>query len=146
MATKAQDRLQIEAYSGLTLDQSDIVRRMKDDFAEGLCIGDIYEKYFEGHYGEKKPRTDVFNKLWKKLMNVMMYELPNIEDRIPVLYAMYMNLYKQAQQSKNIKEARMILDSVSKLLGQTDANTIEIKPDTIKITFGTNNKIEEGGD
>ena len=136
-------RIQIEAYKGLTIEQSEVVRRMKDDYVDGLLIGDIYEKYFDGHYGEKKPRTDVFKKLWKKLMQVLSYELPKPEDRIPVLHGMYMALYKQAVKVGNIKEARGILDSIAKLLGNTDQNTVEIKPDTIKITFGTTNKIEE---
>lgn len=143
MATKPMFRDQIEAYTGLTFEQSNIVRRMKDDYADGLQVGEIYEKYFDGHYGEKRPRTDVFNKLWRKLMHVMAYELPNPEDRVPVLHAMYMNLYRQAVAANNIKEARQILDSIAKLLGQTDNNTIEIKPDVIKISFGTTNKIEE---
>ena len=136
-------RVQIEAYKGLTIEQSEVVRRMKDDYVDGLLIGDIYEKYFDGHYGEKRPRTDVFKKLWKKLMQVLSYEMPKQEDRVPVLYGMYMALYKQAVKANNIKEAKGILDSIAKLLGNTDNNTIEIKPDVIKISFGTNNLIEE---
>lgn len=143
MASNKPERQQIDVYKGLDQPEAKIVRYMKTDFADGMAISEIWQKYIDGHYGEKRPSTPTFRKIWAGLMKALWHELPKPEERVQVLYAMYMALYRQAVQSQNIKEARQILDSVAKLLGQTDNNTIEIKPDTIRISFGTANKTEE---
>lgn len=142
MATNLTERQQIEAYKGLDQDEAQIARYMKGDFTDGHAISEIWDKYLAGHYGTARKTTPKFQKIWKGLIKALKHELPEPEDRVPVLYAMYMSLYRQAVAASNIKEAKGILDSIARLLGQTeDGNTIEIKPDTIKITFGTT-KIE----
>lgn len=125
---------------------------IRDDYLKGMSKSEIRKAFFEGKYCDlSKCSMDSSVRLawtrdWKRMIDVFQ---DDIERSSEVLIADFMgkynHLYKEAVKKGNIREARSILDSMSKLAGLTDGNQTNIQVnalnDGVTINFGFDNNI-----
>lgn len=126
--------------SALTEQEIDLAVAMKKKFDEGYPKAVIWSEYNRGQFDKTFHRgTKDFGKAWAVMVKLMKMEIESDENERAAVYNRYMKLYKRAFDTGQLKEARLCLDSVVRLLNlskQAGGNIIIDKDKNISISFG----------
>lgn len=120
-----------------------LLDEMVVDYINGKTRSDIFQKAKEGMYeNQKKPMSKTtFNNYWLAVVSRLKYDRPDdIEHLKDFFYNALLNIYNEAIDANNLKDARDTISTMIKLTGVADAQqkvSIEKKDNgDINITFG----------
>lgn len=130
---------------------------IRDDYIQGMSKSEIRKKFFEGKYCDLSNCSMdsavrlAWTRDWKRMIDVFQDDMERSREVLVADFmGKYNHLYKEAVKKGNIREARSILDSMSKLAGLTDGNQTNIQVnalnDGVTINFGFDNNTNKPED
>lgn len=121
-----------------------VVEQMYKDLTTGSSWLEMKNRFYGGGYGDWCVDKD-FEVAMKGLARYVAYNLSDItEDERKTMFSRYLAVYKAAMLSDNLRDARMVLDSMSRLAGLDKDPRTTLKLEQAKdegkvtITFGIN--------
>lgn len=124
--------------------RKDTIKAMYQDCIRGKQKWEIKEKWLDGKYKNNARGEQTFGEYWREMLERFKDEFEkNREDLKSKFLARYMSLYEKAVDKGNIKEARQILDSITKLTGADEPVKADITVKGIEIDFGFGNNNNE---
>lgn len=125
--------------------RKDTIKAMYQDCIRGKQKWEIKEKWLDGKYKNNARGEQTFGEYWREMLERFKDEFEkNREDLKSKFLARYMSLYEKAVDKGNIKEARQILDSITKLTGADEPvkQEINLSGDFV-IDFGLDNIVKD---
>lgn len=123
-----------------------VLEAMYFDVIHGKQKYQIREKFTSQGYNNKTHSDRQFFTYWNAMIDLFAEEFEkNREDLKSKFLARYLFLYEKAIDSKNLKEAKNILDSIVKLTGADEPIRQEIDVNGgFVIDFGLDNIVKDG--
>lgn len=113
---------------------------MYKDLLDGFMKWEIQDKFIKGFYAYKPTGKKIdntwFEKAWNQMLQFFSLDRESdITEQRDKMYARFLSLYKQNLENNNLKEARLTLDSLNKLLGLNQDNIKMQINDQVVIDF-----------
>lgn len=124
----------------------DIDVAMYNDMVEGANYLYMLKRWLSGAYGNALGASvevdeDEFNDRYTRVIKHLRENIEQLDDdERSKMYGRYLALYKMASDGKNVRDARAVLDSMSKLQGLSDTGkSVTVKQnkedDVVEIKF-----------
>lgn len=123
-----------------------------DDIIKGKTRRDILFKVQKGEYEDFKHSADwsiqwQYKKIAEAFDMLKEDNIKNRDEQINVIYNQYMKIYEESMSNKDRANARMTLDSLSKLLGLNEPDKVNVDSNfEIKIDFKLDDIITDNND
>lgn len=119
-----------------------VLEQMLFDSLNGMSKFQIKQKFVSGGYGDSLKKDDAryreskFYEYWNKMNERFAEEIAESRESLKAsFFAKYQKLYEQAVKEKDLKNAKLILDSIVKLTGVAEPEKKEIKINDVDIDF-----------